>query len=46
MSLKLKGSASNHEPTCYKLGTSLLGINFELADKTQFLTIRSYPILR
>jgi hypothetical protein len=42
MSLKLKGSASNHEPTCYKLGTSLLGIDFYLADKTQLYAHYSF----
>jgi len=42
MSLKLKGSASNHEPTCYKLVTSLLGINFELDDRTQLFAHYSF----
>ena len=32
----------NPEPTCYKLGTSLLGINFELADKTQLFAHYSF----
>jgi hypothetical protein len=33
--LKTKDGTTNPESTCYKLGTSLLGINFELSRKTQ-----------
>jgi hypothetical protein len=40
--LKTKDGAINPEPTCYKLGTSLLGINFEMAGKTQLFAHYSF----
>jgi hypothetical protein len=39
---QLKGATVIPEPTCYKLGTSLLGINFELSDKTQLFAHYSF----
>jgi len=39
--LKTKGAAKP-EPTCYKLGVSLLGISFELPDKTQLFAHYSF----
>jgi hypothetical protein len=42
MSLKLKGSVPIPEPTCYKLGGSRLGINFELSAKTQLFAYYSF----
>ncbi len=42
MSLKLKGSVPKPEPTCYQLGSSLLGIHFELSDKTQLFAHYSF----
>jgi hypothetical protein len=40
--LKTKDGATNSEPTCYKLGTSLLGINFEVSGKTQLFAHYSF----
>ena len=40
--LKTKDGAINPEPTCYKLGTSLLGINFEMSRKTQLFAHYSF----
>jgi hypothetical protein len=39
---RLKGYAPKPEPTCYKLGGSRLGINFELSDKTQLFPHYSF----
>lgn len=40
--LKTKDGAINPEPTCYKLGTSLLGINFEVSGKIQLFAHYSF----
>ncbi len=40
--LKTKDGAINPEPTCYKLGTSLLGINFEMSSKIQLFAHYSF----
>jgi len=40
--LKTKDGTPKPEPTCYKLGVSLLGINFELPNKTQLFAHYSF----
>ena len=40
--LKTKDGKPKPEPTCYKLGASLLGINFELPGKTQLFAHYSF----
>jgi hypothetical protein len=40
--LKTKDGTPKPEPTCYKLGVSLLGINFELPGKTQLFAHYSF----
>lgn len=40
--LKTKDGTSKPEPTCYKLGGSRLGINFELPDKTRLFAHYSF----
>jgi len=40
--LKRKDGTTEPEPTCYKLGTSLLGINFELPGRTQLFAHYSF----
>ena len=40
--LKTKDGTPKPEPTCYKLGVSLLGINFEMAGKTQLFAHYSF----
>ena len=40
--VKTKEGTSKPEPTCYKLGGSRLGINFELSGKTQLFAHYSF----
>jgi hypothetical protein len=40
--LKTRDGAPRPEPTCYKLGGSQLGANFELPDKTQLFAHYSF----
>ena len=40
--LKRKDGTTEPEPTCYKRGTSLLGINFELPGRTQLFAHYSF----
>jgi hypothetical protein len=40
--LKTKDGTPKSEPTCYKLGVSLLGINFELPGNTQLFAHYSF----
>jgi hypothetical protein len=40
--LKTKDGTPKPEPTCYKLGGSRLGINFELPDKTRLFAHYSF----
>ena len=40
--LKRKDGTTEPEPTCYKLGTSLPGINFELPGRTQLFAHYSF----
>jgi hypothetical protein len=40
--LKARDGTLRPEPTCYKLGGSQLGANFELADKIQFFAHYSF----
>ena len=40
--LKTKDGASKPEPTCYKLGGTQLGTNFELPDKTRLFAHYSF----
>lgn len=39
---QLKGATVIPKPTCYKLGTSMLGINFELPGRTQLFAHYSF----
>jgi hypothetical protein len=39
---QLKGASVKPEPTCYKLETGLLGINFELTGKSQLFAHYSF----